>query len=288
MAGIWGAFDELEEDAEEELGSFGGVTATDFFGLLLVAMFTLTLLAALTLGVRGQFERTAVAAEIGGVNTADEGIKSASTYKQLTAEVMLISEGALHDQGRALTPALVMSVGDDLGVGEPPVWKDMSVKQLVDLRKDANVGVELYRRLSIASWNSLASKTFADSRNISLTVTIPSGDANFAVDTTQVRRKVKSIRPDADDLTELRQLLWYWQEGKTEEIQTLFPMLVDSDVRESLLNLAILHLRWNYRGKINYRYFVVPRKSPPDSDTVEITVDLTFLLETAEVKIRGE
>lgn len=257
MFDIQGSFDDLEQDGQRQ-ASFGGVTATDFFGLLLVSMFTLTLLAALTLGVRGQFDLTISTDHSTANNPADSGVQSASSYQQLTAEFVVLDGTAQRGLAPLETPSI--RVGDNQDV-EP------NISLAINLPRPTSTQ-DMVRREAMASWNSLDSPTFGSQPAWEVKITIPAHEPAHApshppTNSDSVYNSLVALfaRTSPERVTRIRQLVGHWRNADHIGVsQILFPGQNDRCPPDVLNQLAIVYLRWNSAGNVRFRYQVVQRQ----------------------------
>src|SRR6056297_1274478 len=116
MSSLFPRMYEFPEAADEDR-SFGGVTATDFFGLLMVSMFALTLLAALTLGASGNLDTPRTGAS-GGVSAATEGQQFKQMFQRLHLELIAVKEGDLNLEGELKVTDLKTDPGGESNMPE--------------------------------------------------------------------------------------------------------------------------------------------------------------------------
>lgn len=282
MEKVWNSNSIFEEEEEAPANrSFGGVTATDFFGLLLVSMFTLTLLAALTLGLQGDFEiQTEVST--GGQLTAMDGVEARVSYRELTVESLMIGQRELEP------PPQIQLFSDGDVTASREITKASPTPLPLVVEGTDDVPIEyIHRSLRIWEWVQQSNDAFLSSGNQQVLLTIPP-----AAKTSTDIRSTAAFRAIRDLIMErkrrpsrrLRQLVYAWGRADYRAIAAQLDgaNLSEQDVQQALRQLALIHVRSNYGGLLQSTYFLHTRFTAPD-----VVIHLEINPKSGELSLEG-
>ena len=271
MSGLFPSL--YEEQAQEvEDQSFGGVTATDFFGLLMVSMFTLTLLAALTLGASGSIDEPSQSM-VGGRTSLDQGIESKQSFRQITIELLAIDPS----DSNQTTPDLDSPVlGADEGI---------KTRDRVSYDTLARVGQQNYAVIShMSCWlghdESIASRLI-DFDDLSLKISVPktamTKTASLLQQVDDLKKRIQRIAgsPKVADRQLMRQIVSSWSNVNLTRLkETLETALnvqpTDEELIELITSLMVVHLKTIADGKIESRYVLLNRMESEETKQISL------------------
>lgn len=250
MDKIWGSVNDEEEDAVESL-TFGGVTATDFFGLLLVAQFVLMLLAALTLGKQGVFDLISDS-DSRGATAQRDGVKKKTDYRYLLVECFWFGGERENGSDR-------MKLKD--ATGEILARYDVI---------DSLPGTP-FRIVSQMLWESTEGEdngntpSFSQFSSATLTIPLPprqdqqleNFEASLDLEKAIARR---FLAVDQYPSKPFRTFLWAWKQRDQEQIaEQLKDEVVSNNLPAQLASmmddLALIHIRTNFNGEVKSVYY---------------------------------
>ena len=271
MSGLFPSL--YEEQAQEvEDQSFGGVTATDFFGLLMVSMFTLTLLAALTLGASGSIDEPSQSM-VGGRTSLDQGIESKQSFRQITIELLAIDPS----DSNQTTPDLDSPVlGADEGI---------KTRDRVSYDTLARVGQQNYAVIShMSCWlghdESIASRLI-DFDDLSLKISVPkiamTKTASLLQQVDDLKKRIQRIAgsPKVADRQLMRQIVSSWSNVNLTRLkETLENVLnvqpTDDELIELITSVMVVHIKTIADGKIQSRYVLLDRTENKETEQISL------------------